>query len=205
LSKTRTVVLAAKTRGDVALRRLTTARLEPGTGYLLRNATASVIAELTEFEITRLGGCLGERDSRLVLTVDPRVRLPEALLDRYTADIGDPPPAGDVLAAHLRRRLQARDPKGVRTEETLSDPTVVDTLTNSAGREDRVARAASFARILADAEHAGDFDLTKIAEQLGRISSTSRWWSSQRIRVPLPHTCSSAPADYLVRAAQAAC
>ncbi len=158
---------------DVTLRRLTTARLEPDTGYLLRNAAASVIEELTEFEITRLGGCLGERDSRLVLTVDPRVRLPEELLERYTADIGDPPPAADILAAHLRRRLRARDPDGVRTEEILSHPTVVDMLASSAGREDRVARAASFARILADAEHAGDFDLTKIAEQLGRITDAS--------------------------------
>jgi hypothetical protein len=165
---------------DVALRRLTAARLEPGIGYLLRNAAASVLDELTEFEIARLCESLGERDSRLVLTVDPRVRFPEALLDRYTADIGDPPAAGDVLGVHLRRRLRHRDPDGIRAEEILSHPTVVDMLASSAGRDDRVARAASFARILADAEQAGDFDLTKISEQLRRITAASfdAWFDS---------------------------
>jgi hypothetical protein len=155
---------------DVALRRLTPARLEPGTGYLLRNAAASVVEELTEFEITRLDGCLAERDSRLVLTVDPRVRLPESLLGRYVADLGDPPTADAILAAHLRRRLRSRDPDGVRTEEILGHPMVAEMLADSAQREDRVARAASFARILADAEHAGDFDLKRIADQLARIT-----------------------------------
>jgi hypothetical protein len=158
---------------DVALRRLTARRLEPRAGYLLRNAAASVLEELTEFEIARLCESLGECDSRLVLTVDPRVRFPEALHDRYTADIGDPPAAGDVLSVHLRRRLREHDPGGRRADEILAHPTVVDMLKNSAGRDDRVARAASFARILADAEKAGEFDLTKIAEQVSRITDAS--------------------------------
>ena len=165
---------------DVALRRLTADRLEPRVGYLLRNAAPSVIEELTEFEIARLCEGLGDRDSRLVLTVDPRVRFPEALLDRYTTDIGDPPPAGDVLRIHLRRRLRDRDPHGLRAEEILNHSTVAEMLANSADREDRVARAASFARILADAEQAGDFDLTKIAGQLSRITDASfdAWFDS---------------------------
>ncbi|GAA3451410.1 hypothetical protein [Dactylosporangium matsuzakiense] len=158
---------------DVALRRLTAERLEPRVGYLLRNAAASVIDELTEFEIARLCESLGERDSRLVLTVDPRVRFPESLLDRYAADVGEPPAAGDVLSIHLRRRLQERDPDGRRVEEILEHPTVLEMLASSADRNDRVARAASFARIIADAEQAGDFDLAKIAEALKRITGAS--------------------------------
>ncbi|MEV8506334.1 hypothetical protein AB0368_16075 [Actinoplanes sp. NPDC051475] len=158
---------------DTSLRRLTAERLEDGTGYLLRNAASGVLDELTEFEIARLCAALGERASWLVLTVDPRVRLAEGLLARYIGELGDPPPALDVLTAHLRRRLRQHDPDGVRAAEILAEPSVVKLFDDSADREDRVVRAASFARILADAAQADDFDLEKIQAQLKRLTDRS--------------------------------
>ncbi|MEV4636934.1 hypothetical protein AB0J80_06230 [Actinoplanes sp. NPDC049548] len=158
---------------DTSLRRLTAERLEDGTGYLLRNATSGVLDELTEFEIARLRAALGDRSGWLVLTVDPRVRLAEGVLSRYIGELGDPPPALEVLTAHLRRHLRQQDPDGTRAAEILADPSVVTLLDDSADREDRVARAASFARILADAAKADDFDLAKIQAQLKRLTDRS--------------------------------
>jgi hypothetical protein len=158
---------------DVALRRLTADRLEDRSGYLLRNAAETVLNELTEHEIGRLCEALRDGRCHLVITVDPQVRFPESLLSKYIADLGEPPAARKVLAAHLRHRLRRTDPDGRRTDEIGNDPTVLEMLADSAGREDRVSRAAWFAGILADAEQAGAFDLDKISEQLRRITTVS--------------------------------
>ncbi len=158
---------------DVALRRLTAKRLESQVGYLLPNAGATVLEDLTGFEIERLHECLGDLDSRLVLTVDPKARLPQALIDDYTASLGDPPAAAEVLGAHLRRHLRWVDPDGVRTAEILAEPLVREMLADIAERDDRVRRAASLARTLAGDERAGSLDLERIRRQLKQFSDAT--------------------------------
>jgi hypothetical protein len=159
---------------DAALRRISADKLEPGVGYLLRNAARAAVDELTDFEVARLREELTARDCRLVLTVDPAQRIPAGLLDQeYTATLTDPPAALDVLAVHLRHRLRQPETGDRRVEEILAHETVLGMVAEWAGRDDRVARAAAFARVLADAERAGDFDLERIRDRLSQVADAS--------------------------------
>lgn len=158
---------------DVALRRITTKHLEPQVGYLLPNAGAVVLEDLTDFEIERLRKCLGDLDSRLVLTVDPKARLPEAVIADYTVALGDPPAAAEVLASHLRRHLHQHDTDGTRAAEILDDPLVLEMLADFADRDDRVRQAASLARTLAGDEQAGNLDLERIRRQRKQLNNAT--------------------------------
>ncbi len=158
---------------DTKLRWLTTARMENGVGYVLCNAASAVLGELNEFEVGRLREALGRQGAWLILTVDPRTPFPDSLLADCVAELGDPPSAVDVLAAHLRRQLRSHDPDGSRTAEILGDADVLSLLAESEDRDDRVARAARYARILADAAKADDFALDRIRDQLTRLNSNS--------------------------------
>ncbi|GAA2392359.1 hypothetical protein [Dactylosporangium salmoneum] len=156
---------------DAALRRISADRLEPRVGYLLRNATRTVVEELTEFDVARLCEELGARDGRLILTVDPAVRIPAGLLEReYTATLPDGPTALDVLAAHLRHRLRHQETGSRRADEIVGHESVIGMVAEWADREDRASRAAAFARVLADAERADDFDLERIRDRLNRVA-----------------------------------
>jgi len=159
---------------DAALRRISADKLEPRVGYLLRNAARTAVEELTEFEVARLCGELAARDCRLVLTVDPAARIPAGLLEQeYTAAVADAPTALEVLAVHLRHRLSHDETGGRRADEILDHAAVVRMVAEWADRDDRVSRAAVFARVLADAERAGDFDLERIGERLSRVADAS--------------------------------
>ncbi|GAA1740350.1 hypothetical protein GCM10009681_09070 [Luedemannella helvata] len=159
---------------DAALRRISGDKLETGAGYLLRNATRATVEELTEFEVTRLCEELANRGSRMVLTVDPALRIPAGLLEQeYTAVLADPPTAVAVLTAHLRHRLRLHQSGAQRTEEIVGHEAVVRMVAEWADRDDRAARAAAFARVLADAEQAGDFDLDRIRDRLKRVADAS--------------------------------
>jgi len=159
---------------DVALRRISADKLEPRTGYLLRNAARTAVEELTEFEVARLCEELATRECRLVLTVDPAVRIPAGLLEReYSAILADAPGALDVLAVHLRHRLRHQENGRRRADEILAHEAVISLVAEWADRDDRASRAAVFARVLADAERAGDFDLERIRDRLSRVADTS--------------------------------
>jgi hypothetical protein len=155
---------------DSDLRRLSAERVRPSTGLLLRNAGATVLDHLTEFEIDRLGAVLDKQHSWLALTVDRRVRFSDSVLARHICELGEAPAAREVMTIHLRRRLGAADPDGGRTAEILADPTVDQLLAESVERADRVARMASFARILAEAAQAGDFSVERIGAQLLKVT-----------------------------------
>lgn len=158
---------------DTDLRQLTSERVRPTTGLLVRNAGTVILRNLTEFEIARLVSVLDKQGSWLALTVDRRVRFPDSVLAEHLCELGEAPAVRDVMAIHLKRRLGSADPDGSRAAEILADATVDRLLADSAEREDRVARAASFARILAEAARADDFSMERIGPQLLKVTEAS--------------------------------
>ncbi|MGY0236942.1 hypothetical protein [Longispora urticae] len=152
---------------EIDLRRFGADEVEERTGYLVRNVTNT--SRLTELELRRLDGILGQRGSWLVVTVETHARLPDAVLAEFVADLGAPPPAETVFATHLRYLM---GPTGSQTAEAvLGDPDVIELL--RASSDARIARAADLARMFDDASQDPDFSVVEVRDRFRRLTEES--------------------------------
>jgi len=159
------------------LRELSTQELAQDSGYLLDTNRGSG-TRLNKFDLERLEKTLGKHQSWFVVTVDPEVRLEEDVRLLFAGTLGTPPPAVDIVAAHLQYWLGS--PGRSTADALLQDAQVAELVTGWLVGNSHPQRAAELARLLYDTTRDPDYSIDKVRERIGRLSTEGfeKWFDN---------------------------
>lgn len=134
-------------------------------GLVLTGATRAQIAELRARDLPALDDQLARRRSRLVVTFDAGLRVPDPGTQRRVVGLASPPPAVDLVTSHLADRISA--PRAARFLAAHGLTATLEAI--DAGSYD-VRQLVEFARDLADAAE----DRCTVDDATGRFQERSR-------------------------------
>ncbi|MEY9934644.1 hypothetical protein ABH926_009312 [Catenulispora sp. GP43] len=146
-----------------------------GAGFVLDDAAE--FGTLTASVLRGLEAALDVTDARLVLAADAASALPaEGFLD-HVVDLPAQPDLAEVLAAHLRRRLDEE-----RTARLLARPGIRDLVAEQLTAGTACSVAVRLADILADEELGGGAEPEPVARRLSRRAADdfSTWFAGLR-------------------------
>lgn len=155
---------------DTDLRRVDASQIMAGGGCLLRDAGPGWASRLTELDLQRLNQDFARRNAWLVLVVDAKARFADQILAEYVSDLGEAPPAEEVLSMHLRHLLGP----GSREvgDAVINDADVAGLLRTLLDRPDRISRAAELAVLLAEETREVELGVALIAvrQRMARLA-----------------------------------
>ena len=145
----RTATMVYRLRTEEVLSRLGADDLPQNSGIVLDGLTPAQAAALRSADLEALDHLLVQRNSRMVLVIGADARVDSAVLRK--AITVTPPPAGEVVARHLRFALRDRIDLTVDVDEVLGRSDVQETLASVTEANIDVLQLAEFGRDLADA------------------------------------------------------
>jgi hypothetical protein len=135
------------------------------TGFVLTGVSRTQITKLRDRDLLALQARLEKRRSRLLVTLDTGVRVPDPAVERRVVALVAPPPAVELVVSHMADRLTRPPAERFLTEHDLR----AGLEAIEAGAYD-VRQLVEFARDLADAAE----DRCSVAEATSRFQERSR-------------------------------
>lgn len=146
-----------------------------GAGFVLDDADE--FGTLPASALRGLEAALESTDARLVLAADAATTLPDAGFLEHVVDLPGQPDLAEVLAAHLRRRLDLE-----RTADLLAKPDIRDLVAATLTAGTPCSIAVRLADILADEELGGGAAPERVRQRLSRRAADdfTTWFAGLR-------------------------